>query len=143
MQPVTHTINSVGNTTCMQAALASMFHLPPEAVPDFARKHDTVDHEAEVKEFLLTQGVALVRVHKAKDVEDVYKELKETRTYNGCIYAVVISNDPLEFLHAVLVNPKGDIIHDPRPNKSIKGSNVLDTQTLNFWYELINVPKPI
>jgi hypothetical protein len=137
MKKVFQTVVDRGKGNCMQAALASLFDLELEQVPNFA-DYGLTDGKwfHPFWDFILSQGYeysgtlynvkdSLVRgniewYEKVKDT-DRFSELKDLDGINGLFYAAVYSpkffdaNDKTPATHAVLIDKEFNIVHDPNP----------------------------
>lgn len=137
MKKVFQTVVDKGKGNCMQAALASLFDLELEQVPNFA-DYGLTDGKwfAPFYEFIATQGYeyngtlynvkdSLIRgltewYEQVKDKSRM-NEIKDLIGVNGLFYASVYSpkffdlKDKHPSTHAVLIDKNFNIVHDPNP----------------------------
>lgn len=137
----TRTERYTGN--CMQAAMASLFELELEQVPDFILEPNNRWHQR-FWEFIESQGysfegtlyniedskirgihkqIYLDHYNKYKDSnkQNQLERIKEMDGINGLFYASVYSPNYLDLTqdnvgtHAVLIDKNFNIVHDPNP----------------------------
>lgn len=121
MKPVYQTIIGMEHGNCMQAAIASLFELPLEDVPNFRELDDPnhhlmqfgLDKKYELVGTIYNTGVKTIDRLKDDDIVGI----------NGYFYAVVYSPkfyDEFKGKHAVIIDKNYNIVHDPNPdNKGI------------------------
>ena len=117
MIPINQTEVSSGKGNCMQSAIASLFEVPLENIPNFI----------EYKENWISVFFNIFKYYgygypTPVDIRDLELEnLKEILQYdggiNGHFYAVVKSQTFKNTTHAVIMDLNGNIVHDPNPNK--------------------------
>jgi len=117
MIPVYQTVIDKGRGNCLQAAMASMFHLELEQVPHFILYEDwfkvfwhwlhALDHD----------------YYGCRNAE----RLADAQLVNDALYCSVWSKLFPGGTHAVLINREGVVIHDPNPNKLFLGENVVES----------------
>jgi len=102
MKPVDQTkFGKEGN--CLQACIASIFKLPLDEVPDFAKIGGDENWWKELNKFLLPYGLYHLEVQNISECPIVGYQLIYGRTVRGK-HAVVGSN--------------GEMVHDPHPSRS-------------------------
>jgi hypothetical protein len=115
--PVYQTVIDKWRGNCLQAAMASMFHLELEQVPHFILYEDwfkvfwhwlhALDHEY---------------------IGSGYQEhIADAPLVNDALYCSVKSKLFPGGTHAVLINREGIVIHDPNPKKLFLGENVVES----------------
>jgi hypothetical protein len=114
---------------CMRAVLASVLELDLQGVPHFTRLPENIwlniytsflagcgwDH----------LGTCTVEGHPV--------ELLEKDSFDGLFYAGVKSRNFEGKSHAVIIDAKGNVIHDPSPTKAHQDANVIETGELECW----------
>lgn len=136
MIKVYQTIVDRGHGNCMQAAIASLFDLPLEAVPNF--KEFGSDWWREMMNFVRSQGYefdgTLYNYNQyriinkreglptAKGLRSRFHKIKSMEGVNGYFYASVYSpkyynpDDKPPATHAVIIDKNYNIVHDVNPN---------------------------
>jgi hypothetical protein len=127
MIPVYQTIVDKGRGDCMRAALASLFHLDITQVPHFLL-FKRAWHDVYV-DFCWTMGYDYECTHHGKT------RIRSYHLINGAVIAVVKSKTFENCHHAVLINKKGLVIHDPNPNQAWLNTNIIKTGQLIQWEE--------
>lgn len=122
MTPVFQTIVDPGKGNCMQAAIASLFDLKLEEVPNF------VEHKEwfpVLYKFIESQGAEFdgTLYNHGKDVLPEFRveKIKDLPGINGYFYAAVYSpkywnkdkEECHQITHAVIVDKDLNIVHDP------------------------------
>lgn len=133
------TIIDKGHGNCMQAAIASLFNITLEAVPNFIEYKD--GWFSPLWEFLQSQNYSYQGMLHNKNyskllhpTDDCFKvinyhkkstltltNLKNETGVNGLFFASVLSpkycnlNDGFHSTHAVIIDKKCNIVHDPNP----------------------------
>ena len=116
MTPVFQTIVDKDHGNCMQAAIASLFDLKLEDVPNFIELEDwgLVLHH-----FFDDKGYDSCTVNKQR--HETTEFLKSVAKFdggvNGYLYATVPSQTFENGRHAVIVDTDLNIVHDPNPNQ--------------------------
>lgn len=127
MKPVFQTVTHAGRGNCHQAAVASTFDLDLSQVPNFILYPE--DQWWNVfccfiwglgYEF---HGRAYLKDSAPSEHEDI----------NGFYLATVPSKTFEGKTHAVVINKKGMVAHDPNPNKKWLGINVIQSGELLHW----------
>lgn len=135
MIPIYQTIISNINGNCMQASIASMFEVKLNEVPNFIEFGD--DWYRELCDFFYINGY-LVKNRtinlKGMCVKKAYKTISKCKTINSAIYAVVSSSMFPCSDHAVLINDRGVVIHDPNPNKHYTNVDVVNSGDIKYIY---------
>jgi hypothetical protein len=115
---------------CARAAVASIFGLPLEAVPDFPT-HDASEHWGAIDEFLSDRGIDRLLMG-GNYCPDVYY-LASGPSARGCSHMVVMKS--------------GELAHDPHPSRagllSVDHVNVLVPVSLSGWRPLPPPPSPL
>ena len=117
MKKVFQTRVSKDNGNCAQAVIASLFNLVLEDVPDFVSNHHIKPMAAEIVRFLNKRGFKAGYAYSGSKIGKTLLEMTSTDSgVGGYFYAVVKSKTFDNGLHAVLVDKKLNIVHDPNPN---------------------------
>ena len=134
-------ITDKGKGDCVRAVIASMFELDIEQVPHFLLFDYEHPLRYETNSFHVMYHFILGLGYKSIDYHNIKNRSERTRIYptrknlvNRCIYAQVPSMTYERVSHAVLINSKGRVIHDPNPNKKWLGKNAIKTGNLLGWY---------
>lgn len=131
-----------GKGDCMQSAIASLFDLPYELVPDFISYHKQGSGE------LMENANYLVELfYKSKgydygvvsgDTSKMIEAAKHDGGIDGYFYASVPSQTLGKGItHAVIVDSNLNIVHDPNPNEkclNLKPKDVLSIVVVTDWY---------
>lgn len=137
MIKVFQTIINAGHGNCMQAAMASLFELKLEEVPNFKEEESWFgsmykfvrEHGYDFDGTLYNRKNGLWNGTILKGYEDRFEEIKNMEGINGYFYAVVYSpkyyklaEHPKDSVtHAVIIDKDFNIIHDPNPeNQELK-----------------------
>ena len=123
MKPVYQTIVDLTKGNCLQASIASLLSIGLGDVPNFIAESELTWY-CSMHTFLRKRGYDL------KGFERDVSSLKDAPAVGGCVCAMVPSKTFEDAKHAVLVNPKGLVVHDPNPNKLWLGINVLESGDL-------------
>ena len=124
MKKVYQTIISIENGNCMQAALASLLELPLNKVPHFIETGDKkgTNPNYEMQKFLKNKGYSYCvwdikhngkKIHSMKFTREI---MKVDGGINGFFFASVHSQTFKDVGHAVVVDMKLNVVHDPNPN---------------------------
>ena len=114
---------------CQRAAIASLFDLDNvEMVPHFKLYSD--NWWKVMYNFCRGLGynhmgceyVKRLRLYKKYSVGGYYYAAVKSRTFKGAT-------------HAVIINRKGVVVHDPNPNKMFLGVNVVKSKELEYVYK--------
>jgi hypothetical protein len=160
MIKVYQTIVNRGHGNCMQAAIASLFELPLEVVPNF----NAFGHEwfEAFYNFICKQGYEYdgclynnnqYRIINKRENKPMTKlrnrlhKIKKMEGVGGYFYASVYSpkyynlNDKLPVTHAVIIDKDFNIVHDVNPandglmsypeSKKLKYNGILDIYIIN------------
>lgn len=101
--------------TCMQAAIASLFEMFIEDVPNFIELGD--DWFWSMRKFYKERGYEMCTFNPQKDIELTKQVLEFDGGINGYWYASVPSiNLGKGVTHAVIVDKDLNVVHDPNPN---------------------------
>jgi hypothetical protein len=127
---------------CMQAAIASLFELELEDVPNFIIL-ETGKGEANLSmwQFIMDKTGIFATVFGTFDTPiEKYKEIcKFDGGIGGYFYASVKSQTFEGTSHAIIVDSNMNVVHDPNPNGKCLGME-LDNSNLNYiitfgdWY---------
>jgi len=113
----------------MQAAIASLFELPLEEVPEFVKLEDSHHHLIQFAyekgyEFYGTLYNFINSLEKYRTIKNLKKE--KYTGIDGYFYACVYSpkyykyceeqDNILQVTHAVIIDKNYNIVHDPNPN---------------------------
>lgn len=138
MTPVDQTIVHQGDGDCTRAVVASLLDLTIEQVPHFNRFgdrwHDVLDG------FLELMGVECEGVCSVKCGERPAQSHVAEYQLDGYLYGSVNSRTFKGGGHAVVIDMQGIVIHDPNPNKSFQGVDVIASGELEYWYLLRRRP---
>jgi len=137
MKKVYQTIIDVGKGNCMQAAIASLFELELDDVPNFKEEPNWVtsmfyfvqkyDYEIDGTFYNKTNGIwngTLMSRYQNR-----FESINDMEGVNGYFYAVVYSPKYHMFAehpkdaptHAVIIDKDFNVVHDPNPeNKGIE-----------------------
>ncbi len=160
MIKVYQTIVDKGHGNCMQAAIASLFELPLEQVPNFIELGDK--WFSEMYNFCKSQGYTIngtlynynrYRIinkktgHTTAPFKTRFCNLKKMEGVRGYFYASVYSpkyynpNENPATTHAVIIDKNLNIVHDVNPNysenivypetKKLKYNGILDVYMIN------------
>lgn len=144
MKPVLQTIVDEGIGNCMQAAVASMLEVPLADIPnfmDYADKKDPSKWHLKFMDVMESYGYEFEGSKMKADTKaETYFDLKKELQINDCIYASVKSRNFKETGHAVLLDANGIVIHDPHPEQSYMGVDVVETDELNYWQMFSLIP---
>jgi hypothetical protein len=109
---------------CAQAAIASLFELEIEEVPDFVRLHGADNPQSvQVMNFIKEKGYEYPSycgpwlLDGKPNTELLIKAAKFDEGINGYFYATVQSQTYKNVYHAVVVDTDLNIVHDPNPNE--------------------------
>jgi hypothetical protein len=122
MKKVYQTIIDKNKGDCMRAAVASLFELPLNKVPDFM-KFDGMKNTSpgyELHRFFFDRGFDYCYINRREDLKQGTKFLKKVAKFdggiNGFFYASVKSQTFEGRFHAVIIDSNLNIVHDPNPN---------------------------
>jgi len=110
----------------MQAAIASLFELPLDAVPNFIEfdnkeKYPDTNHLFEMNKFYVkngyTEGITPIHRMRNDTLEKMIAIARFDGGVNGYFYATVPSQTYPDVFHAVIVDSELNIVHDPNPNQ--------------------------
>ncbi len=115
MKKVYQTIVDPIKGNCMQAAIASLFELDLEEVPNFIELEDWVLKFKDMyKNRGYCYGILNLSERTTKDI--IKKALKFDGGVKGYFYASVPSRRFNGCSHAVIIDSDLNVIHDPSPN---------------------------
>lgn len=121
MKKVFQTVVSKDNGNCMQAAIASLFDLDLNEVPNFIEfdKDGLGNAQYELLKFLRSKGLDYCHINRSskRDFEELKRIAKFDGGVNGYFYATVPSQTFENIGHAVVVDTDLNIVHDPNPNQ--------------------------
>lgn len=117
MKKVYQTIVDEHKGNCMQAAVASLFELPLEEVPNFI-EHGT-DWFQIMYSFFKERGhdICYINRNGRHETELLKRVAKFDGGVNGYLYASVQSQTFPDVYHAVVIDTDLNIVHDPNPNQ--------------------------
>jgi len=133
MKHVGQTIINKDYGDCNRACIASLLELPIEAVPHF---HCFGSLWLKVlQNFLLALEYDYSGIGYPIE-PDLLKGhvLSESPNIDGFVMASVPSRTNEDTDHAVVINLKGLVVHDPNPNKKWEDVNVLESGDLKRWF---------
>lgn len=130
---------------CMQAAIASLFELSLEEVPNFIELGD--EWAFTFKKFYENKGYSYGILNPSSRVskELIKKALNFDGGVNGYFYASVPSKLFKDGSHAVIIDSSLEVVHDPNPNNlwlGEKNVDILDVViTKDFYIDTDNTIK--
>jgi predicted RND superfamily exporter protein len=142
MKPVYQTVVDKGLGNCMQAAIASMFELELDDVPNFVLWADNLEWYHKYTNFMQAKGFDVETISCNTNFvtkETIYEDLKRAKCINEAIYCSVKSSIFEGGSHAVLINNRGIVIHDPNPNKFFLGMDVIESGHLISFENLLDI----
>ena len=128
MNPVFQTITDAGRGDCHRAAVASIFDLEITQVPHFRLFDEDIWWDVFCN-FIWSLGYEVI----GTDSLIGGRIPSEYESINGYHLATVPSKTFLDKTHAVIINNKGMVAHDPNPNKKWLGINVVNSGELLHW----------
>lgn len=134
MIKIMQTVSDERKGDCMRAAIASMLELDISQVPNFVLFDEDIWFPV-FYNFMKSMG------YEYKGTMNRDCEFTRKNLINGCIYASVPSKNYQGAAHAVLINSKGRVIHDPHPNKKWLNKNILTTEESFSWFFIKRIPK--
>lgn len=134
MKKVFQTVVDSKNGDCMRAVIASLFDMKIEQVPHFGLWGG--DWFQTLYYFAFANGWQYV------DHQHRPKRLFKKYSVNGYYYAGVPSLTFEGHSHAVIVNLKGRVVHDPNPNKTWLNKNPLKTGKISHVYRFVRRKSP-
>jgi len=136
MTPVMQTICDRGKGDCLRACVASLLELEIEQVPHFIRYNNW---HASFIYFLASFGIQFNGTGRLSKLR--FPEVSDT--ISGLVIAVVPSLNFEKMTHVVLMDIRGNVVHDPSPKLSYNGHNIIESNTLSSWSLLQeNVDRP-
>jgi hypothetical protein len=144
MRPIFQTEISKGFGNCHQAVIASLFELPLDHVPNFRLFPSNKWAEAYFY-FVQTQGYEFFGTNNLTQTILLLPKEKDSfldvqYSVNGYFDAVVPSRTHLDVNHAVIVDEKGIVVHDPNPNGLWLGEQTLIKGGLKYYLMLKKKP---
>lgn len=133
---VDQTIVDAERGNCMQAVVASLLDLELEQVPNFVLFKKNLWFDIYYY-FLYAMGWDCIGYKKFKGNRNA---LRIEDGINGLFDASVKSRTFKNKTHAVIIDIKGVVVHDPNPLKTWLGVNVFETSELQGW--LTFKPRP-
>ena len=101
--------------TCMQAAIASLFEMFIEDVPNFIEMGDEWFYN--LRKFYKDRGYSHCCYNPHNNIELTKQVLEHDKGINGYWYASVESvNLGKDVWHAVIIDKNLNVVHDPNPN---------------------------
>ena len=144
MKPILQTVIDEGIGNCMQAAVASMLEVQLSDIPnfmDYADKKDPSKWHLKFMDVMESYGYEFEGSKMIADSKsETYFDLGKEMMINDCIYASVKSRNFEGTGHAVLLDSKGVVIHDPHPEQAFMGVDVVATDELNYWQMFSLIP---
>jgi len=126
LKKVFQTIVDKGKGNCMQAAVASLFELPLEEVPNFIafddkEKFPDTNWFIEMNKFYrkngYTEGITPIHRRGNDTLEQMIAIAKFDGGVNGYLEATVQSQTFPDVYHSVVIDTDLNIVHDPNPNQ--------------------------
>jgi hypothetical protein len=116
MHKIYQTIVEKGKGNCMQAAIASLFDLTLDEVPNFINFNENASYE--LLKFIRKKGYEFCYISKhGRNLEEMIKIAKFDGGAGGYFYASVPSQTFEGVSHAVIVDTDLNVVHDPNPNQ--------------------------
>lgn len=142
MTPIYQTVVCSERGNCMQAVVASLFDLELEQVPHF-RLYDIGPNRGRFSWFYVFVGFFRSVGYEFRTYSRGYKrcKLRKRDSIGGYFYASVQSKTFKNTSHAVIIDLKGVVVHDPNPNRARLGANVLESGELDGWYRFKWAPR--
>lgn len=128
MRTVFQTIMDANRGDCHRAAVASLLDLDISQVPHFRLFPEDMWHEV-FHGFLWGCGFDW----EGTGYPDKHGSPAEYSHIDGFVVATVPSKTFEGKSHAVVMNLKGMVAHDPNPNKSWLGINIIESGDLKHW----------
>lgn len=101
--------------TCMQAAIASLFEMFIEDVPNFIELGE--EWFSSIRNFYKERGYSHCCFNPRKEIEITKQVLEIDGGVNGYWFASVLSvNLGPDTTHAVIIDKDMNVVHDPNPN---------------------------
>jgi hypothetical protein len=122
----------------MRAAVATLFNLEVVQVPHFILFNDCMWVFMKFLESIGWDYDATCWPHYSDgsklSPEELVKKIAKYPGVDGYHYASVKSRTFEGVNYAVIIDGQGLVVHDPNPNKAWLGQNVVQLQTINYWY---------
>ena len=129
MKKVYQTTVDSGIGDCHRAAIASLLGLEAEQVPNFILFNDETWFEVYLG---FMQGCGWV--YEGSCSPKAPRGLRKEDSIGGLFYASVPSKTFEGCTHAVLIDLRGIVVHDPNPNMLWLGESVVETGIANYWH---------
>lgn len=128
-----------GDGDCAQAALASLFDLCYEEVPDFVSNHVNVNMNSAICKWFRDKGHHPCYMNRLpeEDPGRLISIAKFDGGIDGYFYASVKSQTFKSGSHAVIVDTDLNVVHDPNPNQlalNLRPEDVYDILTVSDFY---------
>lgn len=139
MKKVYQTIVDKGKGNCMQAAIASLFELELNDVPNYIEEEDWFPLMISMYSEKGYGFTCFNPWSKNRDVEKVFEILEYDGGVNGFFYATVKSQTYEGVTHAVIVNMKLEVVHDPNPNEKalkLKPEDIIAVDTVRGGWHI-------
>jgi len=134
MKPVYQSCIDPGRGDCQRAVIASLFDLELEQVPNFRLYPDRTWFNVY---YYFLRGLGFE--YKGTCFKNRFKYERDFQGIDGYFVACVPSKTFSEGItHAVVINEKGMVAHDPNPNKRWLGINVIESGELKE----VNIIEP-
>jgi hypothetical protein len=125
---------------CARAAVASLFEMEIEDVPDFLGNHDSVPMGLAIMNFHSDRGYTPGYINGGCDKPTLQEIAQYDGGVNGYFYAAVNSRTFPGGSHAVIVDTDLRVVHDPNPNGKCLNLNPEDiVQILTTKGFIINI----
>lgn len=128
MTPIFQTIVDPERGDCMRATIASLFDLEIVQVPHFQLFKE--EWFSVMYYFLYALGYDYNGCGHPETTDP------KNCNVNGFCYAVVYSKTFIGSTHSVVMDASGVVVHDPNPNGLWKGTNIINTNALVYYYLL-------
>lgn len=122
---------------CQRACVASILELDLIQVPNFRMFPDKVWFHVYYY-FMYANGWQYSGCTSSK-----HQGLLEEDSINGFFEAVVKSRTYEDRTHGVIIDKTGLVVHDPNPNQSWLGEDILESGEVDNWYIFEKVEKVI
>jgi hypothetical protein len=120
MKKIFQEVVDKGFGDCVRATMASLFEMNLHDVPDFMKEHTKENPQAlQVMRFMESKGypdTMYINPQPDETIEQFQKILAFDGGIDGLFYASVDSQTFEDTSHAVIINAKMEIVHDPNKN---------------------------
>lgn len=135
MKKIYQTIVGGERSNCMQAAVASLFELPLQEVPNFIAFGE--QWLSIMQDFYKVRGYDMTTMFAKKDKWTLKDIAEFDGGVDGYFSASVPSQTFEDCSHAVIVDTDLNIVHDPNPNQKaleLGPEDVTSIDTVGHWH---------